>query len=147
MDRKRSQGARSKARRRALQAIYQWLMSGDSAESILRQFLEEQNFNGIDEEFFKLIVTGATVQSEENITTMKPVLSMPWERLDVTEKAILLIACYELGTHPEIPHQVIINEALELSHDFGAEDAHTFINAVLDRITGKYRDLDSGNEK
>ncbi len=47
---------RRRARRRALQALYQWQLNDDSAQSIIEQFLEEQNFEGVDEDYFETLV-------------------------------------------------------------------------------------------
>ncbi len=46
---------RRRARRRVLQALYQWHMTGDSAAEIIGQFLEEQSWERVDREYFELL--------------------------------------------------------------------------------------------
>ena len=62
-------------------------------------------------------------------------------RLAKVDLAILEVAVYELQYLTTIPHQVVINEALEISKEYSSEDASKFINGVLGSI---YREM---NEK
>ncbi|HMB39391.1 MAG TPA: transcription antitermination factor NusB, partial [Wenzhouxiangellaceae bacterium] len=55
---------RRRARRRALQALYQWQLNDDSAVSIIKQFLEEQNFEGVDAEYFQQLVRDVIAEGE-----------------------------------------------------------------------------------
>ena len=49
------------------------------------------------------------------------------------ERAILQMATAEL-IHSDLPHKVVINEAIEITKEYGAGDGYKFINAVLDKI-------------
>jgi len=63
---------------------------------------------------------------------IKPLLhNWRFERLSVSTKLVLRIALWEL-MHTDLAVSVVINEALELSKCFAEEDAHKFINGVLD---------------
>jgi len=64
---------------------------------------------------------------------MGPHLDRPLDELSTIEYAILLIALYELSERPEIPYKVVINEAILLAKQFGAQDSHKFVNGVLDK--------------
>ena len=46
---------------------------------------------------------------------------------------------YELLKRLEIPYRVVINEAVEQTKTFGAEDGHKFVNGVLDKVSTKIR--------
>jgi len=59
--------------------------------------------------------------------------------LDPVERAILRLALYELLIRPDIPYRVTINEAVQLARKFGAEQGHTFVNAVLDKVARELR--------
>jgi len=59
--------------------------------------------------------------------------------LDPVERAVLLIALFELSTRPEVPYRVAINEAVALAKRFGATDGFKFVNAVLDRAARALR--------
>jgi len=55
------------------------------------------------------------------------------ERIDPVDRAVLRLGTYEL-LHTATPHNVVINEAIELARCFGTSDSHRFVNGVLDRI-------------
>jgi transcription antitermination factor NusB len=55
------------------------------------------------------------------------------QAVDPVERAVLLIALYELTARPDVPYRVAINEAVALAKRFGATDGFKFVNAVLDR--------------
>lgn len=55
-------------------------------------------------------------------------------RLAVVDRNLLRLAVYEMLHRHDIPAPVSINEAIEISKDFGTDDSPKFINGVLDRI-------------
>lgn len=130
---------RRRARRRALQAIYQWQLNNDTPAAIIAQFTEEQNFDGVDEEYFKALVTEIVSHKEAIDELIAPALERVDASLDQMERAVLRLGVNELMNHPEVPYRVIIDEAIELSHRFGSENAHTFINGVMDRVANVLR--------
>ena len=130
---------RRRARRRALQAIYQWQLNNDTPAVIIAQFTEEQNFDGVDEEYFKALVTEIVSHKEAIDELIVPALERVDASLDQMERAVLRLGVNELMNHPEVPYRVIIDEAIELSHRFGSENAHTFINGVMDRVANVLR--------
>jgi N utilization substance protein B len=125
---------RRRARRRALQALYQWQINDDSAASIIDQFREEQNFEGVDEAYFETLVREVVANRESLDEALAPHISRAQASLDQMERVILRLGACELMHHRETPYRVIIDEAVELAHRFGAEQAHTFVNGVLDRL-------------
>lgn len=131
---------RRRARRRALQALYQWHLTGQDVGDILAQFHEEQDFTKVDDELFTRLVR--KVCSEQGVIDEKiaPFLDRPLDQLDVIEHVILSIAAYELLQSIEVPHQVVIDEAVNLAKQFGAEQGHSFINGVLDKAAKEWRD-------
>jgi N utilization substance protein B len=138
---------RRRARRRALQALYQWQLNDDSAAAIIAQFLEEQNFDGVDQEYFEALVREVVSRRQELDDAVAPFLKRIDASLDQMERVILRLGANELLHHPETPYRVVIDEALELSHRFGAEQAHTFVNGVLDRVAAQCRDLERAAER
>jgi hypothetical protein len=48
------------------------------------------------------------------------------------EVTLLRIAMLELVKHKDVPPRVVINEAIELSRQFGDEKSHGFVNGILD---------------
>ncbi len=136
---KKGKSPRSKARQRALQALYQWLMTHGDMEAILRQFQEEQDFSHIDVELFLQLARKASEEAPLLIEKLQPQMKLAWEQVEPTEKAALLVGGAELLFFPAVPAAVAINEAVELSRTFGSQDAHTFINAVLDKLARETR--------
>lgn len=125
---------RRRARRRALQALYRWHLNDDSAETIIGQFLEEQNFDGVDRDYFRHLVCDVIARGSALDEQLGPLLQRQDAQLDPMERAILRIGALELIDHPEIPYKVVLDEAVELAHRFGAEQGHSFVNGVLDRL-------------
>jgi len=131
--------SRRRARRRALQALYQWHMTGQEAGDIISQFREEQDFTGVDTEFFEGLVRGVARSADTLDNALEPFLDRPLAHLDVMETVILRLAVFEMLEHPEVPGRVIIAEAVDLAHRFGAEQGHSFVNGVLDKAARDYR--------
>ena len=61
------------------------------------------------------------------------------ERAGYLLRAFLRAGAYELACKPDVPVSVVINEYVELAHDFLSRDESGFINAVLDRLAGQLR--------
>ena len=131
--------ARARARRFALQALYQWDLSGTDLRDIRSQFLVAEDFSKADKPYFIELLSDAPKHIDtidENITNF---IDRPFEQLDPVERAILRIATYELLYRPDIPYRVTINEAVQLTKKFGAEQGHTYVNGVLDKAAHTLR--------
>jgi N utilization substance protein B len=131
--------ARSRARRRALQAVYAWQMSGGAVGDVIAQFAHEQAHEVADLEYFEDLVRGVDAHHESLDEALQPFLDRDVDQVDPVERAVLRIATYELRMRPDIPYRVVINEAIETSKKFGAEHGHTYINGVLDRAAATWR--------
>lgn len=135
---------RHKARHFAMQAIYQWQMTEQSATEIERQFLEDQPVKGADLEYMHELIFGVADNCTVLDQTYSPYLSRPLEDLDLVDKAILRLATFELVFRPEVPYKVVINEAIILAKSFAEQDSHKFVNGVLDKVQSHIRDKDHG---
>jgi N utilization substance protein B len=131
--------ARSLARKLAMQALYQWQLTQQSAAEIQQQYLESEDSAGVDEDHFVELVTQTIARNEQITGALKPFVDRPLEQLDPVEAAILMIGMYELQQRLDIPYRVVINEGVDLCKRFGATDAHKYINAVLDRAARDIR--------
>lgn len=138
---KKPQGsrARARARRLVLQGLYQWQLSGDTAQGIVRGLLESQNTKDTDLEYFEELLRGVLATSGALETFFAPYLDRPTGQLDPVERAVLLLGTYELKERPDVPYRVVLNEAVELTKSFGAEDSHKYVNAVLDKAASELR--------
>ena len=68
-------------------------------------------------------------------------------QVDPIERAVLLIAAYELRHRPDVPYRVVINEAIETSKRFGADQGHTYVNGVLDKAAADWRATEMQNKR
>lgn len=131
--------ARSRARRRALQAIYAWQLSHTAIAKVIDQFRNEQDMEVADQEYFEDLVRGV----EANLGTLDEALSHFLDRdiaqVDPIERAVLRIAAYELRHRIDVPYRVVINEAIETTKRFGSEHGHTYVNGVLDHAAAQWR--------
>ena len=93
----------------------------------------------MDVDYFETLVREVVANQEAIDALIAPALERVDASLDQMERAVLRIGVNELLHHPEIPYRVVIDEAIELSHRFGSEDAHTYINGVMDRLASQLR--------
>ena len=134
--------ARSRARRRALQAIYAWQMSGNSMAKVLDEFRHEQDMEVADLGYFEDLLRGVNEHCAELDASLKPYLDRDVAQIDPIERAALRIAAYELRYRIDVPYRVVINEAIEVTKRFGAEHGHTYINGVLDKLAAQTRQVE-----
>ncbi len=135
---------RKHARDKALQALYQWQLSGEDLDWIRDHYLQEQGVASGDEEYFLELLYQIPPQAEALDARYRNYVTNFEEHLDPIETNILRIATYELERHPEIPYKVVINEAINLARTYGADDSHKFVNGVLDPLCLELRKTETG---
>jgi transcription antitermination protein NusB len=125
---------RTRARRQALQILYQRDITGQSARSILglKSYSTE---DGEPDEYCKQLVMGV----EQHLATLDETIgnvSEHWvvSRMPLVDRNILRIAALEILFDAEVPASVAINEAVEMAKVYGGEDSSKFVNGVLGRI-------------
>lgn len=137
--------ARSAARRNAVQALYQWEMNHQPIDQIIGEFQSGRSeMQKADQEYFSEVTRGVMHHREELASGLVPHLSRSFDHLDPVERAVLLLAMYELLYRPDLPWRVVVNEAIELAKMFGAEQSHRFINGVLDAAARATRAAEIG---
>lgn len=126
-------GARSVARKLAMQALYRLQLNEVPWQDLLSEFAAEEDMARADREYFDEIVR-AVVESRPALDEqLKDWADRAPAELDPVEHAVLLIGVHELAHRPDVPWRVVVNEAVSLTRRFGATDAHKYVNAVLDR--------------
>ncbi len=133
---------RTRARRTAVQALYQWQMAGQDLRDIEAQFLREQDMRRVDRNYFRELLHEIPAHLTELDQELEPSLDRPLEQVDHVERAILRIGAYEFRHHPEIPLRVVLNEAIELAKMFGGEQSHRYINGILDKLACRIRTVE-----
>jgi len=130
---------RKRARRRALQAIYQWQITHQDASEILRQFREVQDLSQVDVGHFEMLLRGVINENMRLIDALEPFLDRPMDQVDVMERVVLMIGAWELLECPEMPYRVVLDESVDLARRFGSEQGHSYVNAVLDKAARTLR--------
>ena len=131
--------ARRRSREFALQALYQWQLTGHSLAAIETQYAAADGFAKADSLLFNLIMSGVLKNAETLKAQLLPLLDRPWKEISPVEAGVLLIGAFELQYMPETPYRVIINEAIELAKSFGGTDGHKYINGILDKFAPTIR--------
>jgi N utilization substance protein B len=134
--------ARSKARRFAVQALYQWQMAGQDLNDIEAQFLSEMPVRKVDVAYFQELLHRIPARVDELDALLAGHLDRSIDELDPVERAVLRLGVYELAERLDIPFRVVINEAVELAKVFGAEQSHRYINGVLDKLAAQLRTIE-----
>ena len=137
--------SRRRARKFALQAIYQWQINHDSDSNVIKQFIDEHDMGNADLDYFNKLVSG-TIQKKPAIDEyLAPLCDRELSRLNPVELAVLRVAAFELMDCSDVPYRVVINEALELAKEFGSEQGHKYVNGVLDKLAPTLRKLEFNN--
>ncbi len=134
--------ARGKSRRLAMQAIYQWQMTGDSIAGIKQQFLDENNPTKFEVEYFTELVSGVASTVSEIDKLLEKYMNRTIESVDPVERSILRIGAYEFINRLDVPFRVVLNEAVTITKEFCSEKSHAFVNAVLDKVAKEIRQIE-----
>lgn len=126
--------ARTRARRAALQALYQWQLTGEEPYCIERQFLSERPMGKADVVYFRELLSNVPKHVDALDAALIGLLDRPLAQVDPVERAILRMAAYELKSRPDVPWRTVITEAVKLAKTFGAEQSHRYVNGVLDKL-------------
>jgi N utilization substance protein B len=126
---------RRKGRELAVQALYQIEMTGDLSLAALELFWGHFEASSEARDFARRLVSGV-LENKERIDQAIGRSAENWKlpRMAKVDLTILRIASYELLFCPDIPMNVSIDEAIEISKRFGSGDPATFINGVLDQV-------------
>ena len=126
---------RTKARERAMQALYQIDVAATDLDEALARFW--RSFEPVEREVREMaetLVRGVASHRHEIDEAIEGV-STNWrlDRMAKVDRNVLRLAVFELRWS-EVPVKVCINEAIELGKKYGSESSGAFVNGVLDRI-------------
>ncbi|MDD1619040.1 MAG: transcription antitermination factor NusB [Methylococcaceae bacterium] len=131
--------ARTNARKAAVQALYQWQMTGQSLIEIERQFLEEERLKDAQKSYFTELFHGVPKNLEAIDQALSEFVDRPVNMIDPVERAILRMGVYELLHRLDMPYRVVLNEGINLAKYFGADGSHKYINGILDKVAQQKR--------
>lgn len=139
---KESIRSKRRARRLALQALYQWHMSGTDLNDIDAQFRAVTNMERVDTDYFCSLLYGVSKEVTVLEAAFAPFLDRLVNELNPIELTVLRLSTYELIHHPEIPYRVILDEAVMLSKEFGSQDGHRYVNGVMHNLAKQTRAIE-----
>lgn len=125
---------RRRARECAVQALYSLIISKNEMAEVELAFITDQEMKGVDLPYFRKLFQGSAEYQNNIEIILAPHLDRKIDELDPIEKAILLMAVYELKYQGDVPYKVVINEAIEVAKVFGSDESHKYINGVLDKV-------------
>lgn len=119
----------------AMQTLYEWdFRDQANLESIKQRNIDEYK-EDTDANFVNFLVNSVSEKlSELDQKILESAPEWPLEQISLIDKTILRIAIFELLYSENIPPKVAINEAVELSKQFGGENSSKFINGVLGTV-------------
>ena len=127
-------GGRRLARRSAVQALYQWEITGQDPGEIESSFIVNKALKERHLEYFRRMIREIPAHVEELDASLAPFLDRPLEKVDPVERAILRVGAWELAYQPDVPAKVVLDEAIDLAKLFCAEHGYKFVNGVLDKL-------------
>ncbi len=130
-----------------LQALYQWQLAAQPLAEIEQQFVADEQSAKADLAFFRELLHQIPAHRDELDAAVSGHLSRAAETMDPVERAVLWIGTYELLHRHDVPYRVAINEAVDLSKRFGAEQGYRFVNGVLDKVAKEYRRQEIATER
>lgn len=132
--------ARGRARRIAMQAIYQWHMTDNALHIIDAECHVENDMSKVDTEYFSELFHGVAKQKSELDAIFSPYfVGLTFDQVDPISLAILRLATFEMKERVDVPYRVVMNEAINLTKKYGAADSHKFVNGVMDKVAMKVR--------
>lgn len=128
---------RKLSREKTMELLFGMTCSKDKAVEAVETFVE--NYEGNIKEIDLTYVKRALIGIENNIEAIDEAISsnlQNWkiDRISKVNLAILRLAAYEIIFDEDVPKNVAINEALEITRKYSDEKSVSFINGVLDKI-------------
>jgi N utilization substance protein B len=126
--------ARRKARVFALQALYQWSYTQEDLNPLETQYLLSNNHHKVDWTYFSELLHGVPEYLNDIDDEIRTAIDRPFIEINPIELTALRLAIFECR-HMSIPAPVVMNEYIDITREYGAEEGHRFVNGVLDKLT------------
>jgi transcription antitermination protein NusB len=138
---KSTAGPRRRARRLALQALFEADSVGHDAAEVLDRLLAEESLTEENASFARDLVSGVVghvAAIDRQIERYAP--AWPMKQMPAVDRNVLRLAIFEVFLDNKLPAKIGINEAIELAKAFGSDNSPKFINGVLGSIVLKLKD-------
>ena len=127
--------ARSKARKRALDLLFEADQRGANAANLLADRLAHPGDGPPVGEYAVELVEGVVAHWAE-ITDLLTTYSHGWtvDRMPGVDRAILRLGTWEIVWNDDVPDNVAISEAVELARTLSTDESPSFVNGLLARV-------------
>ncbi|GAA1894774.1 transcription antitermination factor NusB [Streptomyces sodiiphilus] len=130
--------ARSKARKRAFQILFEADQRGNGVTDVLADWIRLARDDGRQppvSEYTMELVEGYAERAAR-IDELLSAYSVGWplDRMPVVDRSILRLCAYELLWRDETPDAVVLDEAVQLAREFSTDDSPAFVNGLLGRL-------------
>lgn len=129
-------GARSKARKRALDVLFAAELRGTSAEVVLAELERDATASSPVSPYAVTIVQGVVAHRHE-IDDLIDTYAEGWtrDRMPAVDRNAIRIGIFELLWVDDVPDAVAIDEAVALARDLSTDDSPRFVNGILGRVS------------
>ena len=131
--------SRHNARKAAIQALYQWDLTGQEANEIESSFVQIHDMQNVDKRYLRMIIDGVPGNATALQAMIEPIIERPFKALDPVERGILRLGAYELRFLTDVPTRVVLNELIDLAKVFGSDKSYKFVNSVMDKLAKSER--------
>lgn len=135
-----SKSGRSRAREFALQALYQYIVSGNEPAAIDLFTRDLAGFHKADVAHYDAVLHGCITTAEDLDKLIEPKLDRKLAEISPIEHAVMWIGVYEFLHCMDVPWRVVLNECIELAKEFGGTDGHKYVNGVLNGLAPQLRE-------
>ncbi|MTE18177.1 transcription antitermination factor NusB [Streptomyces sp. TRM43335] len=130
--------ARSKARKRAFQILFEADQRGSAVTAVLADWIRHARTDERQPpvgEYTMQLVEGYAERAER-IDELIATYAVGWtlDRMPAVDRSLLRLGAYELVWEDEVPDAVVIDEAVQLAKEFSTDDSPTFVNGLLGRL-------------
>jgi transcription antitermination protein NusB len=127
--------ARSKARKRALEVLYEAEIRGEPAAEVLDRRAVGAGQPLAEQAFVDRLVEGVA-EHRDRIDELIATYSVGWtlDRMPIVDRNILRLGAYELLWNDEVPDGVAISEAVALATELSTDESPRFVNGLLSRL-------------
>lgn len=139
---KQSIRRKQRARKLALQALYQWMMAGHEIVEIEAQFHAANSVSSMDKvdtEYFSKLLHEVPKHLGQVEDALLPFLDRPIADLTPIELTVLRMGTYELMFCLDIPYRIVLDEWVTLAKEFGSVEGHRYVNGVLNNLARQIR--------
>ncbi|GAB3982257.1 transcription antitermination factor NusB [Actinoallomurus acanthiterrae] len=127
--------ARSKARRRALEILYEAEIRGDAPAEVLDRRIRESEHRLAEQDFMERLVEGVA-ERRERVDELITTYAVGWtlDRMPIVDRNILRLGAYELLWSDDVPDGVAVSEAVALATELSTDESPKFVNGLLSRL-------------